>query len=1041
MPVLKVKKNGIWEPISGGGSGNGTIPDWNQNDSAAADYIKNRPFYTAQVEKEIYDVNAELTAVSGTLTSQQVSATEYLHSVNTTDLDYAVNLADLVVGKQYVVIIDGNRYEYTAKSMVMPEGYNGAIALYIGEGEEFISQDIANFTVGIANVVYPNGYSLATIGCKTTSATPPASFKIYAVEEEVKQLNPKYYERLAWTEEGARIDTLEFDGDIEVAVENEQAVQMDEGSYAVTLFNRYIDPYSLVGGTISVVSFDESICPSQDVEITEEMITDMSADMGFEAYGIGAVRFSIENEDGSTSYMSFSIMILSQDFMGMIKKGVLGQYESIYGYISKVTAPTAVFGDPDIIHTIDPKYFAEGTVGWTEKGSASNIWEFNGNLDSVEHYQIGEGQYYIRVLDTYQEPEFFVGVTSEINAEGNILTGVFTEDMIEDMSEQTGFPAYGIQNRMGLVLSQEFNGMPEGFYVIYVQDNTVVQKITFTQDVFSEPDIIHKINQKYIPNADWSINDSEAEGYIKNRPFYDGRIIGDVSIDWDGSTDGKTVIGHRFYKVSDNVITEDQFKEATFTFEGGTYPTSILYSNDLVLVTENYINADFLMIVTTPFDLEDGNGTLAETGIYFSSGNGMSNLTYKDYIGGDFVKIDPVYLPDNFGGGNEIYVQPEAPESPSEGALWVDTDEGSSGGTGGSTGGSTGNCSIELDDTLTQSGKAADAKAVGDALANIGDEAIISVTQLPTENINEDVLYRLTTGMVVFNGQNGRAFDDTAVYIVDSLPETGEPCSSDIGESTAIYYNTSNGAAYGYIDDRASVSLIQSVGWKSASTAFAAMGYQYSGVVTSMNDVARSSAAVLLEHALYHYKNGWERVAGDTPFFDLSNLGLEAVDLAGVADGVSVRVSADTRAIINALARGAVKFGFQIIYNGATLDVEALGSAMYLEAENMYQIHNFSVFADMPMTVTISVDKLYVSVSVAVAQSGGTSTTLPNPHKLTFSGAVSAEYDGSEPVEVVIPEGGSALPTVSAEDDGKILMVKNGEWTAVTLPNAEGASF
>ena len=33
-------------------------------------------------------------------------------------------------------------------------------------------------------------------------------------------------------------------------------------------------------------------------------------------------------------------------------------------------------------------------------------------------------------------------------------------------------------------------------------------------------------------------------------------------------------------------------------------------------------------------------------------------------------------------------------------------------------------------------------------------------------------------------------------------------------------------------------------------------------------------------------------------------------------------------------------------------------------------------------------------------------TTLPNPHKLTFSGAVNAEYDGSEAVEVVIPQGG-----------------------------------
>ena len=53
-------------------------------------------------------------------------------------------------------------------------------------------------------------------------------------------------------------------------------------------------------------------------------------------------------------------------------------------------------------------------------------------------------------------------------------------------------------------------------------------------------------------------------------------------------------------------------------------------------------------------------------------------------------------------------------------------------------------------------------------------------------------------------------------------------------------------------------------------------------------------------------------------------------------------------------------------------------------------------------------------------------TTLPNPHKLKLSGAVTAEYDGSEAVSVEIPEGGAGgiYPVVSMTDS-----------TADLLPN------
>lgn len=64
---------------------------------------------------------------------------------------------------------------------------------------------------------------------------------------------------------------------------------------------------------------------------------------------------------------------------------------------------------------------------------------------------------------------------------------------------------------------------------------------------------------------------------------------------------------------------------------------------------------------------------------------------------------------------------------------------------------------------------------------------------------------------------------------------------------------------------------------------------------------------------------------------------------------------------------------------------------------------------------------------------------LPNPNKLTFSGAVAAEYDGSEAVEVVIPEGGGGIPLPPTAEVGqffKVSAVENGKVTAVEAVEA-----
>jgi hypothetical protein len=64
-------------------------------------------------------------------------------------------------------------------------------------------------------------------------------------------------------------------------------------------------------------------------------------------------------------------------------------------------------------------------------------------------------------------------------------------------------------------------------------------------------------------------------------------------------------------------------------------------------------------------------------------------------------------------------------------------------------------------------------------------------------------------------------------------------------------------------------------------------------------------------------------------------------------------------------------------------------------------------------------------------------TTLPNPNKLTFSGAVTGEYDGSSAVAIEIPKGGKASANFLIQPNGTVLSAP----TYVQLTSGAYASF
>lgn len=110
---MGIAKNIALITALGGGSGSGgAIPDYLQNDETAADYIKNRPFYTAPVETEL---------VNG----------GFAFAHNPTLGCYTNNdiKIELIAGETYKVTLDGVEYEETV-CQVFQEGI-----LYIGASE------------------------------------------------------------------------------------------------------------------------------------------------------------------------------------------------------------------------------------------------------------------------------------------------------------------------------------------------------------------------------------------------------------------------------------------------------------------------------------------------------------------------------------------------------------------------------------------------------------------------------------------------------------------------------------------------------------------------------------------------------------------------------------------------------------------------------------------------------------------------------------------------------------------------------------------
>lgn len=131
----------------------------------------------------------------------------------------------------------------------------------------------------------------------------------------------------------------------------------------------------------------------------------------------------------------------------------------------------------------------------------------------------------------------------------------------------------------------------------------------------------------------------------------------------------------------------------------------------------------------------------------------------------------------------------------------------------------------------------------------------------------------------------------------------------------------------------------------------------------------------------------------EIPFFDLAAMGLDPVGTEGAT------LSADAREILEALKNGAVKVGFYAALD-ETVFVTAVIHGVFVNDGNDEYVATHFVYIDGELKLDVHIHVGSFSIAaIAVPEKD----VMPNPKALTFTGAVSATYDGSEAVSIEIP--------------------------------------
>ena len=328
----------------------------------------------------------------------------------------------------------------------------------------------------------------------------------------------------------------------------------------------------------------------------------------------------------------------------------------------------------------------------------------------------------------------------------------------------------------------------------------------------------------------------------------------------------------------------------------------------------------------------------------------------------------------------------------------------------------------EVDATLTQSGQAADAKAVGDAINSLSEEIVTTAaSKVAAHNTATDthtdirlLIQGLTDRLNALADSDDTTLDqlsEVVAYIksnrtlIEAITTSKVSVADIVDNLTTNVTNKPLSAAQGVviktlIDALSNDKLDAAELTNAVNTALAqakasgefdgadgksAYAYAVEGGYTGTE--AEFTAKLASEALIVGITDNNGTLSADKTFFEISNTIFAGIPVYALYDGMILPLI---------LISGSLRFGTIECVND---DMGAMIGTAIIEITQNGEVNNISTIVE----------------------------TLPNPKALTFTGAVTGSYDGSAPLSVNIPTAVTDAH-INSLIDAKLGVIENGSY-------------